>query len=186
MDKIAAVILSGGKSSRMGKDKATVTFKGATLLNHCQNILKSTPVDDIFISGKNGIPDQVKNLGPIGGVSSCLEHLKAYKLVLFTPVDMPLLTADIYNYLIIQPIKNMACFKGFHLPFIIKNNKEIRLKINNMIDSKQLAIHQLIARLDADEIETGEIEIFEENQFININNPKQLKRANSQNLICKL
>jgi molybdopterin-guanine dinucleotide biosynthesis protein A len=174
MNEAAAVILIGGKSSRMGTDKAKVQYKGIPLLKHCQQVLSSSNINELFISGNNGIRDEIENLGPIGGISSSLNHLKLFEIILFTPVDMPLLTAQTYDYLLQQKFDKMVYYKNYHMPFVIRNNNEVRKSISELIASKKLAIHQLIKKLNAQEIELSQNSGIEEKLFVNINTPDQL------------
>jgi molybdopterin-guanine dinucleotide biosynthesis protein A len=178
MLKTAAVILAGGNSSRMGQDKANVEIKGKTLLAHNLSILNTSNVDEVFISSKTEIPDQVENLGPIGGIISALDQLSSFDLVLFTPIDMPLLTASIYNYLLSRPISTMTFFKNYFMPFLIKNNSEVRSKIRQLISTKQLAIYQLIKELEAHSVEFNSECGVDEAMFINVNTPEQLSMVN--------
>lgn len=49
------IVLAGGKSSRMGQDKATLTFDdGTTWLTHAIRQLKQVGCSSVYISGRNG------------------------------------------------------------------------------------------------------------------------------------
>lgn len=126
MDKsnIAGVVLAGGKSSRMGQSKAMLEYKGAPLLDHMIGILNKTEIAKIYVSGEfegyNCIVDEVKYEGPARAICTVLAKLKSFDGVLFIPVDMPDLTPDILNYLLLQ--ENGAYFKNYQLPVFIKQN----------------------------------------------------------------
>jgi len=105
MHNITAVILAGGKSTRMKQDKALVKLNNKTLLNHQIDTL-SPIFNEIIISANINyncdykiINDINKNKGPIGGIYSVLQNIKTEKVFIIA-VDMPYITQDIINKLI--------------------------------------------------------------------------------------
>ena len=98
---ITYAILAGGKSKRMGKDKALMLYGEKTFLQ-CALELLSRFTDSPLISGQNRgeaydrylhIPDVIRDRGPLGGIYALLENSPAGK-VLVVPVDMPLLGVE--------------------------------------------------------------------------------------------
>lgn len=102
---MTGVVLAGGQSSRMGEDKGLMSFQGKALVEIATERM-SRCCDDVFISvnqqqveayqryGKL-IIDQYEQEGPLGGILSVLT--KTAGPVLFTPVDLPLLTITELN-----------------------------------------------------------------------------------------
>lgn len=121
--KIAGVVLAGGQSSRMGQDKAFLEYKGQPLLNHMMDILKQSGVTDIYISGEREgyhcLVDRAPHNGPAWAMCDVLRSLKSkgYDGVIFVPVDMPFLNAEMLKMLIAQD--NGAAFTGSPLPACI-------------------------------------------------------------------
>jgi len=79
---ITGIILAGGKSSRMGSDKAQLLFKGKTFLNHVIDALKPL-VDEVLIVSNNKehgnfnfkrVPDTLSGAGPLAGLHAGLNH----------------------------------------------------------------------------------------------------------------
>lgn len=104
MNKIAAVILVGGKSSRMGSDKAHLPLHGKRLADVVADAARASGVTDIYVSGEMdgyvSLPDKLPHLGPVGGICSSIPSLAGnYQAALFIPVDMPLLGSDIVRLL---------------------------------------------------------------------------------------
>jgi molybdopterin-guanine dinucleotide biosynthesis protein A len=109
--QLTGIILSGGKSSRMGKEKGLVDFQGKPLISHA--ILALKPLVDNIILGANHqlnnykkfgytiVEDEVKNIGPLGGVLSCLQHSDTKNNIILS-CDMPFVSTDLLNYLIKQ------------------------------------------------------------------------------------
>lgn len=97
------MILAGGQSSRMGKDKANLSFDGKTFQEHAISLLTETCQAfslgnfEVVVSGPRGIEDQFLLSGPLGGIhavlSDRLTHEKSHVLLVI-PVDMPLLKAS--------------------------------------------------------------------------------------------
>lgn len=100
MVKRIGVVLAGGRSSRMGHDKALLKWQGRNLLEHAVQRLQVAGCEHILVSGRPthplGVPDVVPYAGPPAAVFSVLTYLQAKaeldgRPLLFLPVDMPLL-----------------------------------------------------------------------------------------------
>ena len=103
--QITGFVLAGGKSSRMGADKAALSLNGRTLLEHALAAIR--PVSEqVFIIGSRalygsfgpGYEDIVPGCGPLGGVHAALTHSQT-ELNLIIAVDTPFLTPELLRYL---------------------------------------------------------------------------------------
>lgn len=90
------VVLAGGRSSRMGTDKADLCLKGRTFLEWQLEKGRALGIEDIQVSGYRGarcpVPvteDRVPGRGPLGGLESCLRRAKCRKCLVLS-VDVPL------------------------------------------------------------------------------------------------
>ncbi len=105
--RLRGVVLCGGRSVRMGRDKAGLPHPdGGTFLQHaidrlrivCEEIgLSTSPGQTLSAREDVGrVVDPVSYRGPMIGVVECLADAERRGLdaCLFTPVDMPDLTAD--------------------------------------------------------------------------------------------
>jgi molybdopterin-guanine dinucleotide biosynthesis protein A len=105
----SAVILAGGRSSRMGRDKAFLEFRGESLLSRQISLALETGASEVFISGRPDVDysafkcpvllDELSNLGPIAGIASALRTTN-HPLLLVLAVDMPHLTASFLRQLL--------------------------------------------------------------------------------------
>ncbi|BBY41876.1 molybdenum cofactor guanylyltransferase [Mycolicibacterium celeriflavum] len=107
---LAAVILAGGASRRMGRDKATLPYEGTTLVQRMVDILKPrcAPVFVIAAPGQ-ALPaldaeilrDEARGVGPLlatgRGLRAAAEAGSALAFV--AAVDMPLLTVELIDEL---------------------------------------------------------------------------------------
>lgn len=92
----AGFILTGGKSSRMGRDKAFLVYSGSTLLNRTANAVARvtgsvTLMGDPSTYGNLGfpvIPDRFSQSGPLAGMEAALT-VTAAEWNLIVACDMP-------------------------------------------------------------------------------------------------
>lgn len=93
----AAVILAGGKSRRLGRDKVALPYSGDSLLVRTADLANAI-CDEVYISGRDPRPlgldlpwlrDDVPGIGPIGGLLTALRRLN--RPVLALACDQPLL-----------------------------------------------------------------------------------------------
>jgi molybdopterin-guanine dinucleotide biosynthesis protein A len=98
---ISGYILAGGRSSRMGTDKALLPLAGKPLVAHAVAKLRRICAD-VHILGSNPalaayaplVPDLHPNCGPVGGIETALTHsTREWNFIL--PVDLPFLPAAI-------------------------------------------------------------------------------------------
>lgn len=93
--KAAGFVLAGGRSSRMGQDKALLQFGGVTLVERCLGKLRAV-CEEVAIAGGQPelgrygrvIPDGASGCGPLGGIVAALEQ-SSREWNLFLPVDAP-------------------------------------------------------------------------------------------------
>lgn len=93
MKNISALILAGGKSSRMGRDKAALPWGDTTLLEYQFSRLRALGIDDVIVSGAGHLPDIYPGKGPLGGIHAGLTAARNDS-VLVLSVDTPLVTAE--------------------------------------------------------------------------------------------
>ena len=96
-DRVSAIILAGGLSSRMGTCKAELNWQGTTLLEHQINKVRNLKIEDIIISGYSPAPDGTVYVpdiycqkGPLGGIHAGLTAA-AHPYCLVTGIDTPLI-----------------------------------------------------------------------------------------------
>lgn len=97
------VLLAGGASRRMGRDKAELGWRGRPLLQHMRRLLGELGLERIVISGDrpevDGIADLHPGRGPLGGLASVAVGLPD-AMLLVVPVDMPCLDAALLRALL--------------------------------------------------------------------------------------
>lgn len=117
---MTGIILAGGKSSRMGRNKAFLEWQGRPLIERSLQILR--PIfSEIIIStnnpelyseyGEKTVSDVCRDQGPLGGLQACLREAR-YDTSFFVACDMPLLEPEVIRFL--------AGFKGKELAIVPK------------------------------------------------------------------
>ena len=95
----AGVVLAGGRSRRMGTDKAGLEWRpGQSLLARAIELAEAAGCDRVIVSGERPghdcVPDRRPGCGPLAGLEAVLAARGAQlndRLLLVLPLDMPLL-----------------------------------------------------------------------------------------------
>jgi molybdopterin-guanine dinucleotide biosynthesis protein A len=105
---ISAVLLAGGESRRMGKDKATLLFRGKPLWEIQLELLRTSEPKEIFVSGRTNpiwrpadvqfVADDPPSRGPMSGLAVSLGQMRA-KHMLALAIDMPFITEGYLSFL---------------------------------------------------------------------------------------
>jgi len=99
--KISAVLLAGGESRRMGRDKATLHFGGKPLWQTQLDLLRELAPPEIFISARTDptwrpsnckfVADVTPSRGPLSGIAATLPYITSSHLLALA-IDMPFMT----------------------------------------------------------------------------------------------
>lgn len=105
---ISAVLLAGGQSRRMGRDKATILFRGKPLWQIQLDLLRKLQPVEIFVSAGADpvwrppdvtfVPDEPPSRGPLGGLTATLGRIRTNYLLALA-VDMPLMNEGHLRFL---------------------------------------------------------------------------------------
>lgn len=127
------IVLAGGKSTRMGTDKATLLRNGENMHTFSRSLLQSIGVKNVVISTNQnqtieGTRDKIANAGPLGGIFSVLQQHRP-KAALILPIDLPLMTQETLAHLkMVGEISGKACcFEDAFLPLYLPNNAQTEL-----------------------------------------------------------
>lgn len=107
----AAVVLAGGASRRMGRDKATLVFEGSTLVERVVDTV-GTRCEPVFVIAAPGqalpelsaqiLRDEVRGVGPLLATARGLRAAAeaGAEWVFVCAVDMPHLTSELIDVLL--------------------------------------------------------------------------------------
>ena len=101
--------MAGGRSTRMGQDKALMIWRGKSLISRQIEVLRTIQPDELLISGRSkehyGEPDvpvvmdRKKGRGPLAGLCAAFAATKASHLLVLA-VDMPNVNTAFLNELL--------------------------------------------------------------------------------------
>ncbi len=187
---VTGFILAGGKSTRMGTDKAFIEFEGHTLLERALSLARSVTPDVRIVGAREKfapfapvVEDIFRERGPLGGIHAALRSSKT-ELNFMLAVDMPFVSATFLQHLIsearnsteatvIVPIsegrRQPLC--AVYRPRFSDLAEEALLAGRNKIDSLFDAVETRVMG----EGELGHIG-FSSAIFGNLNTPEQLER----------
>jgi len=188
------IILAGGKSSRLGSDKASATVGDKCLLHQviscvdtlCKHIIIITDQERSFPQFANQIDlrtatDTFPGKGPLGGIYTGLAISDSfYNLVV--ACDMPFLNQDLLHYmmelsadsdLVIPLLDNQV--EPLHAVY----TKNCLSSIEHLIKQDKLTINELCRLVKVRYVKAEEIERFDPTHlsFFNINTKADLKKA---------
>lgn len=141
-EQITAVILAGGKSARMGRDKAQlIRPDGRSQLLFTADCLKEAGIEDILVSGAEvsglkSLKDVYPEKGPLAGIHSALAHCKpGTGSLIVVPCDMPLLKCGVF-FSLLKSSQSTAFDQSF-FPLIIRNLEQAKEVAENILSSDQ-------------------------------------------------
>ncbi len=102
----SAFILAGGRSIRMGRDKALLPFAGKPLIAHVLDLLAEAGLPAAIVGSRPDLrayapvlDDTQTGLGPLSGICTALASTTA-RFAVFLAVDQPLFPASLLTYLL--------------------------------------------------------------------------------------
>ena len=168
------VVLAGGLSSRMGRDKAELELNGTTMLQHTCQLLQQAGCSQVIVSrnkGQGNIADVISEVGPLGGLYSVLKTLQQPSDILVCPVDMPLLNEVDLQQLIstgrqhTEAVYFDDCFLPLYLP---RHSGYIDYLYQNLYHDGKRSVKAFLAAFKAQSITS-----VDQRRLINTNTPQQ-------------
>ena len=185
-------VLAGGKSSRMGTDKAFLDFDGRTLLARALEVVgESCPkvliVGDVAKFAAYGpvIQDVYPGCGPLGGIHTALAHSSS-ELNLMLAVDMPFVSSGLLGLLLSAAQETDAVVtvpqtsRGFQ-PLCAVYRRSFLEVAEEALRTGKYKIDALFAASNVRTISEQELSAagFSDHTFANVNTPDDLLSARS-------
>lgn len=107
---VSGIILAGGQSRRMGRDKALIDFQGKPIIAHVIATLRELTNDVLVVSNRSDaygpvgvrvVADYDPPCGPLGGIAAGLQAMDS-ELAIVVACDMPFLNVPLLRWLIDQ------------------------------------------------------------------------------------
>jgi molybdenum cofactor guanylyltransferase len=189
--KISAVLLAGGKSTRMGRDKADIEIDGEKLWQRQVRILRELSPDELFISGPPRVEwsglavvsDAQPGAGPLGGLVASLRHC-AHPMLVVLAVDLPRMTSGFLRSLIESCGDSsgvVAKAGDFYEPLAAVYPKACLAIAEDCLASGELAMQRFVARaLGAKLLRERVLRDDEKRLFSNVNTPQEWSRLSER------
>ena len=177
------VVLAGGLSSRMGRDKAMLTWQGHPLIEHLIAMLQAAGVREVKVSGDrpayHGVADPVPQAGPIGGITGIAGSCEDGEL-LIVPVDMPKLQPALLQRLL-TTASTAGCvrYADHMLPMRLRLDMHCRDTLHALLaasDPRARSVRALQERVGVHEIALSEDEA---TQLVDCNTEQTWRELNA-------
>ncbi len=195
-----AVILAGGKSTRMGFDKQFLVINKRRLIDSLRKKLKKEFDEIVVVTNKSQYylgftdkitEDKIPGKGPLSGIHAGLVEASS-QFVYFIACDMPNINLDYIRFMKdkLKDKNVMACITKFgHWiePFNAFYSREMIEHIEKHLMKDERSVNSLIKKLPICYIEEEEARRFSPNwdMFLNLNTRKDLEEY-LQNINTKL
>jgi molybdenum cofactor guanylyltransferase len=182
MDKkaITGIILSGGKSRRMGVDKSLMLLKGKPLIQHAIDAIRPL-CERVIISSNNPIydftscevwPDTLFIKAPIIGIYSCLKGSQT-DINIILSCDVPLIPTELFEYLLSNAENHniiLPRHDNFLEPLCGIYKKSVIPVLEDAINKQNYKLHTLIDSTSCLSLEISPIQSFyTSSMFLNVN-----------------
>lgn len=188
-NNVSAAILAGGENKRFnGKTKANIQISGVRIIARTIKILHELFDDIIIVTNTPDefkgykhftiVPDEIKNVGPLGGLHAAMKVAKNDAVFVFAS-DMPCISTDLVKKHI-EFYNRRKCdaaiprIKDFKEPLHSIYNKRIFESLNEFLGgANKYSIENFIKDLNVRYHNLEDIEEYHK-AFININTPQDL------------
>lgn len=187
------IILAGGKSSRMGTNKALLKIGGQTVIERILNGLQHTVTDFIIVTNSMEeysflhlpmVEDHWKGKGPLAGIHAGLSASKTDKN-LIVACDMPFVSPKLGTILLDQLCEYegaVPCIHKKQHPLFAAYRKEVKEEAKCAIEQGQLRMQNFLKQIHVKFLTEMELSNlgFSINEWIlyNMNHPNEYQRAN--------
>lgn len=190
---VTGIILSGGKSSRMGENKSLMVINGKTIIERVRDFMQEIFPEVILITNEPDVyeflglkifEDEFKGFGPLAGIHSGLLHSSTQRNF-FISCDVPLMTSQMIKYLVDfkteKPI-TIAKADGFIQQLVGIYNRDILVAINETLKSQSelekrnddqlkrgCRVLSLVNKVGAEIISADELSFYRADTYFNMN-----------------
>jgi molybdopterin-guanine dinucleotide biosynthesis protein A len=194
----SGIILAGGGSRRMGRDKLPMTVGGVSIIRRVYDVLREA-CDEVIVVGAEeayGLPEGTRGVrdlrshdgfsgaGPLAGLESGLHHAR-YEATLVAAGDMPFLSLDLTCELLRRLCEGNAYavaprVGGLMEPLCAAYSRHALGAVGGALDEGVRAMRDLLGLLpEVEEVSEEEVREFGDPGLLlmNVNSPEHLARA---------
>ena len=187
--------LAGGRSRRMGRDKAIVELAGRPLVQAAVDKLEENFSDVVVLSTQRWdsppadveiVPDLEPGLGPLAGLASALEHGHG-RAVFILACDLPFVPSKLIQLLVetrksacsvSKPMAVVPRWRGELEPLCAIYDSEILPAVRAALLERALGVQELLRTVPIKIVEVdANLSFVHPHIFMNLNRPEDLKKA---------
>lgn len=178
------VVLAGGASSRMGREKSDLLLDGQTFLETQIAKGRQLGAKQILISGYRGeqcseeiVPDRIPGQGPLGGLESCFRKAETAKCLVLG-VDTPLVPVEELHRLLQYAMEEadkpvtMLCHNGKEESLMAVYDASLYKEITEFLESGRSSVYRFLNTVGYSLYYTSAPEGY----FQNINDPDTYRK----------
>jgi molybdopterin-guanine dinucleotide biosynthesis protein A len=182
---VTGIILAGGRSRRMGRDKATLEMEGVTLFDRALRMMRVL-FTEVLIAGdrqdlvRPGVPCY-PDLFPgsaLGGLYTGLVESN-HDMVFACSCDMPFPNVNIAQLVVSQDraydVVVPRTTEGLE-PLFARYHKRCLPVMKDMLDRKEFCIYDFYPRVRTRYLGVAELPAVWQNSFLNVNTPEEYSR----------
>jgi molybdopterin-guanine dinucleotide biosynthesis protein A len=187
--ELSGIVLAGGKSQRMGRNKALMELGGKTLISHVLDKLTRL-CDELIVSANELelyadlpariVPDQIPGRGALSGVHAGLKAMRNERAVVVA-CDMPFLSLSLLRYMAIVALAYdvvVPVVGGHFEPLHAVYSVNCVDPIEQLVTERPQRVVALYRRVRVREVTEGEASLFgAELSFMNVNTPEDWTEA---------
>jgi molybdopterin-guanine dinucleotide biosynthesis protein A len=191
-EDVSIAVMAGGKSSRMGSNKAFMPFRGRPMIEHVIERITGLGNEILIVAndpepysylGHTVVGDVYKDCGPLGGIHSALYHGK-HQYLLVVACDMPWLERGLLDHMIaLRDTADLIVprWGKFPEPLHALYSKSCLEPVESSLEAGKLKVIGFYGQVTVRFLEREVIELFdpEGRSFANVNTPGDLAEAES-------
>ena len=187
---ITAVLLAGGESRRMGRDKATLLFHGKPLWQSQLELLRRLKPAEILVSARTDpswrpadvqfVADDLPSRGPLSGIAASLAQVHTAHLLALA-MDMPFMSESYLHYLCdqIEPGTGVVpTIDGRAEPLAAIYPREADNDFRTALAGTDFSVQSVVRRLvESGKLQEVRVKEHEMKLFLNLNELSDLERC---------
>jgi molybdopterin-guanine dinucleotide biosynthesis protein A len=200
----AGFVLAGGRSSRMGSDKALAVLRARPLVEHSLDLLRGACATAAIAGARSAlsqfapvVEDVKRGAGPLAGICAAMASMPEQWAV-FLSIDLPLLPSSLLSFIlrhayITQAPVTVAAVNGFAQSFPVVLHKAALPALQDELEAGRSGCYRAFQTASASLgqpisvlpveflVQTGELahpaNLPPAQWFLNVNDAKELRRA---------
>jgi molybdopterin-guanine dinucleotide biosynthesis protein A len=185
--ELTAFILSGGKSNRIGKNKAFFRIQGIPFIQKLvelldllfeEVIISSNNIKEYQFLNKKIIKDLIPERGPLSGIHSALNFSNTKKNFILS-CDLPLISEELISYICDYHFKKQILLPkaegriqqlcGIYSNAVLPDVENLLIESSKPGSKLKGSIYELIARVDTEIADVDAQNFYHSNLFMNLN-----------------